>query len=178
MKRLITWPWSRDGAGQKNFEGFITEQTLHVAHLLSSDSSPGRLCLPFHATLVLDHVRSHHSVPPPCGMPRVVLASRCHWWSTGLWDRHSRLSRRRAVDLLTNKMANYLLIIQGTNANAQPKRPWASGFFFLNYFYLLLCQQYFAPGREYFQTSICLENEAAIFFSDTLWWLFWGRKKL
>lgn len=70
--------------------------------------------------------------------------------------------------LPANKMANYLLIVQGATPNTQPKRPWASGFFFFfPNFYLLLCQQYVAPRVENFQTSICLENDAANFFSLT-----------
>lgn len=72
--KIIIWPWSRDGAGLKDVEGFTTEPTLLVA---APPCSGGSL------------------VPGPCLVPpvrdaQVAFTSRCHWWSTGRWDTHPK----------------------------------------------------------------------------------------
>lgn len=78
-------------------------------------------------------------------MPRVVITSRCHWWSTGRWNTHSGQSETQDIDL-------GIFWLYKEHRQTQEKRPGESGFLFsFRYFCLLPCQQYL--GERIFRLS-------------------------
>lgn len=121
--KIIIWPWSRDGAGLKNAEGFTTEPTLLVA---APPCSGGSL------------------VPGPCLVPpvwdaQVVFTSRCHRWSTGRWDTHPK-----------HDLVVFWLYKEHTQTHRQRDLELRDFSFFF-YFYLFSCQQ--GTGERIFRLS-------------------------
>lgn len=112
----------------------------------------------------LDHIGSHLLVPPVPGMPRVEFTSRCQWWSTGRGDAHPGLSQTRAEDLVI-----FWLHKEHTQTHRQ-KDLELQEFSFHHFLSIALPE---ILGREGFQTV-----QAAVSSSETLLWLFWGRKGL